>query len=233
MIVVTPPAAAASPAERKLSRWRSPGSPILTPQSTMPGARHLPPQSITVGPFRRLGPGPAAMDHAIGDRQAAGRVGSGLGVDQAGVGEMQDHGTFRLRGRGLHSLRGARLSIAALSRRGGGSGTTRPGRSRRGWASRSAPTPPAAPPERQGSAACAPGAGREGAGAGRGSGAARAAGSGAAGPGRDGGSGRNTGGPSGGGVAGPVMPCPRPRGCARRWRRGRPGTSSGACRLFG
>ncbi len=46
-IVVTPPAAAASPAERKLSLCRSPGSPIFTPQSTMPGARQWPPQSMT------------------------------------------------------------------------------------------------------------------------------------------------------------------------------------------
>ena len=38
-MVVTPPAAAAAPAVRKLSLWRSPGSPTLTPMSMMPGAR--------------------------------------------------------------------------------------------------------------------------------------------------------------------------------------------------
>ena len=38
-IVVTPPAAAAAPAVRKLSLCRSPGSPTLTPMSMMPGAR--------------------------------------------------------------------------------------------------------------------------------------------------------------------------------------------------
>ena len=48
-MVVTPPAAAEAPAVRKLSLWRSPGSPTLTPMSMMPGARCLPPQS---GPGR-------------------------------------------------------------------------------------------------------------------------------------------------------------------------------------
>ena len=46
--VVIPPAAAASPAERKLSRCRAPGSPTKTRMSTMPGASGRPPQSITV-----------------------------------------------------------------------------------------------------------------------------------------------------------------------------------------
>ena len=45
-MVVTPPAAAAAPAVRKLSLCRSPGSPTLTPMSMMPGARYLPPQSV-------------------------------------------------------------------------------------------------------------------------------------------------------------------------------------------
>ena len=45
--VVTPPAAAASPADRKLSLCRSPGSQTLTPTSTIPGAKHLPcPSSV-------------------------------------------------------------------------------------------------------------------------------------------------------------------------------------------
>ena len=66
MIVVTPPAAAASPAERKLSLCRSPGSPILTPRSTMPGARHLPPQSMMVAPLGAgRSPTPAIMPFSI------------------------------------------------------------------------------------------------------------------------------------------------------------------------
>ena len=44
-MVVTPPAAAAAPAVPKLSLWRSPGSETLTPMSTMPGAKYLPPAS--------------------------------------------------------------------------------------------------------------------------------------------------------------------------------------------
>src|SRR5690625_3118198 len=46
-MVVTPPAAAAWPAERKDSRCRAPGSPTKTRMSTNPGASALPPQSIT------------------------------------------------------------------------------------------------------------------------------------------------------------------------------------------
>jgi len=36
------------PADLKLSLWRSPGSPIFTPMSTIPGARHFFSQSITL-----------------------------------------------------------------------------------------------------------------------------------------------------------------------------------------
>ena len=46
--VVTPPAAAANPAERKLSLWRSPGSQTLAPISTIPGARYWPSASNNV-----------------------------------------------------------------------------------------------------------------------------------------------------------------------------------------
>lgn len=41
-----PPRAAARPADRKDSLCRSPGSLTFTPRSTMPGARHLPLQSM-------------------------------------------------------------------------------------------------------------------------------------------------------------------------------------------
>ena len=44
------------PAERKLSLWRSPGSPILTPISTMPGASTLPSQSMVCAALGSLSP---------------------------------------------------------------------------------------------------------------------------------------------------------------------------------
>ena len=50
-MVVTPPAAAACPADLKDSLWRSPGSQTLTPISIIPGASALPPQSMTRAPF--------------------------------------------------------------------------------------------------------------------------------------------------------------------------------------
>jgi len=55
MIVVTPPAAAAREQDRKLSRWRSPGSPIDTCMSTIPGARTMPSQSIAFASTLRSG----------------------------------------------------------------------------------------------------------------------------------------------------------------------------------
>ncbi len=51
-IVVIPPFAAATPADLKLSLWRSPGSPTLTPMSTMPGAKQFCSQSIILSILR-------------------------------------------------------------------------------------------------------------------------------------------------------------------------------------
>ena len=47
---VTPPEIAAADAVRKLSLWRSPGSHIFAPISTIPGAKHAPLQSIVLPP---------------------------------------------------------------------------------------------------------------------------------------------------------------------------------------
>ncbi len=56
--LVTPPAAAASPALASVSRYSCPGSPVNTRMSISPGARTSPPASISVAPLGAPGAAP-------------------------------------------------------------------------------------------------------------------------------------------------------------------------------
>ena len=84
-MVVTPPAAAASPALLSVSRWAAPGSPMKARMSMRPGAEHLPAaiDHLRIGGLHDLRPD--RLDHAVAHQHAAPLLAVAGGVDEAGV----------------------------------------------------------------------------------------------------------------------------------------------------